>query len=451
MKKLVALVLALLMLLSVTVIAQAEEELYLRQLPQYAYYSESILTWESYPEIRVAPYYAYQFFSNSSYSRVDPIFLCFPLPDGASVNNFETDYVHLLDPTNSIQYAYQVKTSDSWEEFLNKAEQDDYIVMDDSGVKAAYINPGSRCAYGMIGTKEFGKSSKLLITINLDYLTSRMPQETIVTDLTEAITAEVNRVYSQMHYETFSPFWNNGEYKGMKILDDYDFEYMLKVDFPSLVCAFSDGSTVESSLIVTQFNYDTLYGVHDFGNGVYIQTQIKMGTYSYAVNKVGEEDPDAAVVTQDDGTEWYLYLSNLSKNGYASTVYAATPLNHTSSGGKTYYLTFQFSGTGLVWNGYDDAISDLALFTFEEVDPSSDPYVPTERPSSNMPEPEPEPEPAPAPAGTWLCTNCDTENSGNFCTNCGAAKPVSNEWTCPGCGSVNTGNFCPNCGTKKPE
>ncbi len=50
---------------------------------------------------------------------------------------------------------------------------------------------------------------------------------------------------------------------------------------------------------------------------------------------------------------------------------------------------------------------------------------------------------------SWTC-NCGTENTGNFCANCGNKKPVINNWTC-GCGTQNTGNFCSNCGNKKPD
>lgn len=56
-----------------------------------------------------------------------------------------------------------------------------------------------------------------------------------------------------------------------------------------------------------------------------------------------------------------------------------------------------------------------------------------------------------APGG-WTCT-CGTYVTGNFCTNCGTAKPAPAQapgsWSCP-CGQVCTTKFCPNCGTAKP-
>ncbi len=50
---------------------------------------------------------------------------------------------------------------------------------------------------------------------------------------------------------------------------------------------------------------------------------------------------------------------------------------------------------------------------------------------------------------TWDCANCGaTGNTGNFCTNCGAAAP----WDCSNCGATgNTRNFCPNCGAARPN
>lgn len=50
---------------------------------------------------------------------------------------------------------------------------------------------------------------------------------------------------------------------------------------------------------------------------------------------------------------------------------------------------------------------------------------------------------------TWKCT-CGATAAGNFCPECGSAKPADNTgWTCT-CGAVNKGKFCQNCGLKKP-
>ena len=49
---------------------------------------------------------------------------------------------------------------------------------------------------------------------------------------------------------------------------------------------------------------------------------------------------------------------------------------------------------------------------------------------------------------TWTCA-CGTENTGNFCSECGKPRPVY--WFCPECGTKNSGKFCTNCGTKKTE
>ena len=54
----------------------------------------------------------------------------------------------------------------------------------------------------------------------------------------------------------------------------------------------------------------------------------------------------------------------------------------------------------------------------------------------------------PAPAGSWTCS-CGQVNTGNFCNNGGSKKPDNGSWTCS-CGQVNTGNFCNNCGSRKP-
>lgn len=50
----------------------------------------------------------------------------------------------------------------------------------------------------------------------------------------------------------------------------------------------------------------------------------------------------------------------------------------------------------------------------------------------------------------WLCPNCGEKAIGNYCSECGEAKP-SEEWICTSCGDAATGNFCSNCGTERYE
>lgn len=52
-------------------------------------------------------------------------------------------------------------------------------------------------------------------------------------------------------------------------------------------------------------------------------------------------------------------------------------------------------------------------------------------------------------AEDWTCPSCGNTTSGNFCNNCGSAKPAD-DWTCPSCGNNVTGKFCNNCGTARP-
>ena len=46
--------------------------------------------------------------------------------------------------------------------------------------------------------------------------------------------------------------------------------------------------------------------------------------------------------------------------------------------------------------------------------------------------------------GSWVCI-CNTVNSGKFCSECGAPRPLALTWNC-GCGVVNSGKFCSECG-----
>lgn len=49
----------------------------------------------------------------------------------------------------------------------------------------------------------------------------------------------------------------------------------------------------------------------------------------------------------------------------------------------------------------------------------------------------------------WSCSCGKAGNTGKFCSECGAERPMQAGWICA-CGAVNKGKFCSECGTKKP-
>ncbi|MBR0121718.1 MAG: SPFH domain-containing protein, partial [Clostridia bacterium] len=54
-----------------------------------------------------------------------------------------------------------------------------------------------------------------------------------------------------------------------------------------------------------------------------------------------------------------------------------------------------------------------------------------------------------AASNGWKCS-CGATATGNFCPECGAKKPETQEgWKCS-CGALNKGKFCSECGAKKP-
>lgn len=99
-----------------------------------------------------------------------------------------------------------------------------------------------------------------------------------------------------------------------------------------------------------------------------------------------------------------------------------------------------FMGMGLAGNA--GGMNAQNLYAMGQQQPSAPaPQTPQAPPASQ----------AAAPAAGWTCACGETNNTGKFCSECGAPQPVPAEgWTCA-CGVVNKGKFCSECGAKKPE
>ena len=452
MKKLVALILMLALLLGVS--AWAEELPYVRELEQYGYFGATLLSEESYPQVCLMASYPFWYFNSMGN---EPVFLCFPGPSDAAPASFDSYWANYLNMDDMIVYSYEVHESDSFEEFLNKCENDDYIVMDGTDGMAAYIDPSDYnfTAYGMLYAKDFGKSAKLVIRIRLNSLDKKMPLERRVNALTEAITNEVQRVQASMHAETVAPYWSTGKFAGAKMLDD-NFDRLYTFEFTDLTARVrATGKTATAPFTLTKVDAADIDGIYGFGDGAYAEVEYSLETYSYPYYKLDEKDPQAERVTLENGGEWLFYSGNRNDDGSFYAWYASKVLpDYVDGSGNQYYFNLQFSGSGVEWADMDACVAIMAAYDdmLRYVAPTDDPYVAPERPEEEKTaEPEGDAEPEDAPAA-WACPECGAENEGNFCANCGAKKPEpAAGWACPECGAENEGNFCANCGAKRPE
>ena len=414
MKKITVLFVAILLALALAVPCLAEDATYIRTLPQYTYIMGRLVAVETYPEVRIFPGYPSTLFS--SYSDSQPMFLCFPFMEGTQAASFDSYTASCLDPDKRIQIQYLVTESDSFEEFINKAEADEYILRDGSDGAAAYINPERNQAYGMIAAKDFGKSAKLIISMGLDYLDSKMPLETRVQALTEAIVPEVDRVHAQMHTETMAPYWSDGKFAGMKLLDD-DFANLVEMDFPTLTVTNRDGETASDiPFMLTKLNNDRVEGIYAASKGNYVEAEFSFDTNPFPAYQLENNEEGASRETLENGDECLVYVNRYGDN--IGNWYASFPLKGLEDDGKPVYMTLHFSGNNVEWKDVAacmDIVADFAP-TCKVVPVAEDPYVPQEKPAEASQD-------APAAEGEWTCPGCGQVNNGNFCPNCGAAKP----------------------------
>lgn len=463
MKKVLSL-LAIVMLLMPMAGAMAETPMTIRYLPSPSKYSMAeYLPLEVYPEVCLIPYNAYESFGDK-YNGLS--FLCFPSPEGALPEEIGNNCVHYLDAINKIQYSYQLFDNRPYEVFLKNVEKQ-YILLDGKNGTAAYIDPKFNDAYGMFNARAMGNTAKLYIRVSLDYLKNEESQSVRVQTLSDAIMNEIERVKGQMHKERKGLYWSEDRFSGIKFLVDND-KKLCRFVFPARTDVV-DGAEVTASFIVTDVDRRDVKGVYSYKSGEYVDVQIYLDTLPYPLVMEKEGKP-VRRETLSSGRTWTYYIANEETDGRIFSWYATTLLTGIKEYEKQLYITIEMRATmsHIRWDDEDACLRELAQWDagISVVNAASDPYIaPPEETAQEAPVEEAPAEDAPveeAPAATdaaavaetqelWVCPQCGKENAGNFCGDCGTARPVESAvWTCPQCGQKNESNFCTNCGTAKP-
>ena len=443
MKRLFAALLCMMLLVT----AAFAEEGVIRLIPQTKYVDTNIMTLESCPNIVLTPYSVYDRFTACT---VEPMYITFPMPEGAQADSFDLSSVHALDLANGIQYTWRIGNDFAMEDLLIECENDEDILHDGTDGVAAYISPARKRAFALVSVSGIAKRTRVKITMQYDNIRANASEEEIKRTLSDGIEAEIARVKagtvarSDVHW--------TAPYKKIKMpTTEYTYvDLMFRID--NLMMTRPDGN--QYGMDAVQMDDKRLKGIFwmDVGITATVDLEIDLD-YSY-IQYTKKEHPDQVhPFTLSSGArgEWYVYSFGNDGESF-SNIYVSFLI--TGRAGrekdKPLYLNLQFSANGFAWENIDEFIRELdgMAASVSVVDPAQDPYVPgpEKKEHDDAAQETGGANTQPAASENWICVNCGKENSGKFCTDCGTAKP----WICPTCGKSYTTNFCPEDGTPKP-
>ncbi len=452
MKKLIALLLIMIMLFGEYVFA--EDLAIIRQIPEYEF-ATSVLTQESYPEVRLISEPFHHFLTPEQGLQ----FLCFHGPDGGQVRCFQYNEARFSDVENKTQYAYRLEEVGSFGQFLESAASADLILKDGSDGVAAIINPDQNAAGAMIAVVAFGKFAKLSIGIELDNPSINDSGKSRTELLTNAILAEVERVRADMCIETYSPWWSANQFAGIEMLSD-DYSKLMRIEFPALETLDKHGAIKQLSLFVTDVDGQKCNGIYDLGDGVSVQIEFGFDISSVPFSQKEQDALSVQRITLDNGSRWLFYPRMVNDDGSFFSWYASKQVEDMAdSKGNPYYINVIYASfNDVIWKNVEDCKKTLNMIDtcLTIVDSGVEPYaasggftqalmdfvgfLATEASDTETGDVE-----------GWICPNCGMENIDNYCTECGTARvEESAEWICSVCGQSNENNFCTRCGTARP-
>ena len=352
MKKLLALLMGLMLLCGIAA-SCAEGELPYMETVNQQMYRMSVLTEESCSQVCISPFGAYSLFESD---REEPWYVTFPAPEGTVCCDFTVQRTNWLDAENAYIYYYEATESYSYETFLNRCKDESNIILDGSDKVAAYINPDYGYGYALLGLDEIKRGAKLYIQINMA-LYRQLPEDSRVQTLIDFTKAEAERIRANMACATQDKFWTDGKFQGVKLYSR-SIPGMTVIQTLGQIDFHFDGETFSATPFITKVDTEEFSAYATEGSTKSVEIEAEVNTTSYVF--YNREESEYTMVTLDDGSEWGVYVANVTYNeGKPFSVYASRVLRIQDD--KPLYFNYHLTANSgnMAWADLDAFKADL--------------------------------------------------------------------------------------------
>ncbi|MBQ7184527.1 MAG: hypothetical protein IJR97_11145 [Clostridia bacterium] len=341
---------------------RAEEGIWIEETPLKTFLTSERLDREIYPEIRLNPNgnafpngFLYQE-PSLIYGDIDPKFICFSAPENTFLTEFTLGRADYIDPEKEIQYSYTSYIGSLWQINSPRPGEKDCIPVDGEDGKTVFLYPDDNWAYGLIDTPEYSETSRLAIWLWMGRMDPDLSREEKLAVLRDAIIPEVDRVKAELRYETFDPFWNNGEFAGCRYYNTNFPDQPLTIDFPALKMKNADGTEKEARMILTEKTAST-HGVYWFGGDICLETRIAVFGRGPIVSLIKPGDKNTLEITAASGRKYLVKIDGMDK-GWESVWYVSSTM--TLEDGRV--IEYSFTPHHMGWTGPEDITALIEAF-----------------------------------------------------------------------------------------
>lgn len=230
---------------------------------------------ESYPEICLTTVSDFDSFGESKAHKVK--FVVFPTKDSIPVESFSKNDADFWDTASRTHYEYETNCATSRTDFL-KGVSSAAIVYDDPDTRAvAYVSTKQYSAFGYIPLRGMGEKAALKIQVFMHGLNDLSASEQKA-KLEEAVTAEMDRLKSKMHYEEYADWWSFNKFCGVKMRCAGSPTYLLQIDFPDPSALGFQGDGTGISITAVDGTFNGLDLVFQVKPGIYVKANIGFNT-----------------------------------------------------------------------------------------------------------------------------------------------------------------------------